>query len=64
MSGVQDDGILVVPTVADSPLKLNSKKVLLSEFHDRAFPLLSIATMSGCCQVISYEANYVLSSLI
>nr|GFB24142.1 outer envelope protein 64, mitochondrial [Tanacetum cinerariifolium] len=47
----QDDGILVVPTVADTPIKLKSKKAMLSEFHDRAFPLLSIATMSGCCQV-------------
>ncbi|KAJ9552118.1 hypothetical protein OSB04_016163 [Centaurea solstitialis] len=49
--GVQDDGILVVPTVADTPLKLNSKKAMLSEFHERAFALLSITTMSGCCQV-------------
>ncbi|KAI3755293.1 hypothetical protein L1987_55089 [Smallanthus sonchifolius] len=48
---LKDDGILVVPTVADTSLKLNSKKTLLTEFHDRAFPLLSIATMSGCCQI-------------
>ncbi|XP_071733657.1 outer envelope protein 64, mitochondrial-like [Rutidosis leptorrhynchoides] len=48
---LKDDGILVIPTVADTPLKLNSKKASLSEFHDRAYPLLSIATMSGCCQV-------------
>ncbi|KAL6329680.1 hypothetical protein AAG906_026417 [Vitis piasezkii] len=46
-----DDGILVIPTVADPPLKLNSKKAVFSEFHDRAFTLLSIASMSGCCQV-------------
>lgn len=50
----QDDGILVVPTVADPPMKLNSKKGLSAEFHDRAFALLSIASMSGCCQVTSY----------
>lgn len=48
----QDDGILVVPTIADSPLKLNLKKGLSAEFLDRAFALASIATMSGCCQVI------------
>lgn len=48
---LKDDGILVVPTVADSPLKLNSKKGSLVEFHDRASALLSIASMSGCCQV-------------
>ncbi|KAL7001900.1 Outer envelope protein 64, mitochondrial [Sarracenia purpurea var. burkii] len=47
----KDDGILVVPTVADPPLKLNSKKGLSAEFYDRAFTLLSIASMSGCCQV-------------
>ena len=56
----QDDGILVVPTVADTPIKLKSKKAMLSEFHDRAFPLLSIATMSGCCQVYLYESNFYL----
>ncbi|KAI8554853.1 hypothetical protein RHMOL_Rhmol05G0129200 [Rhododendron molle] len=48
---LKDDGILVVPTVADPPMKLNSKKGLSAEFHDRAFALLSIASMSGCCQV-------------
>ncbi|KAK2982325.1 hypothetical protein RJ640_009022 [Escallonia rubra] len=48
---LKDDGILVVPTVADHPLKLNSKKGLSAEFHDRAFALSSIASMSGCCQV-------------
>ena len=47
----QDDGILVIPTVVDPPLKLNSKKAVFSEFHDGAFTLLSIASMSGCCQV-------------
>ncbi|KAE9448350.1 hypothetical protein C3L33_19763, partial [Rhododendron williamsianum] len=48
---LKDDGILIFPTVADPPMKLNSKKGLSAEFHDRAFALLSIASMSGCCQV-------------
>ncbi|KAI4299098.1 hypothetical protein L6164_032589 [Bauhinia variegata] len=48
---LKDDGILVVPTVVDSPLKLNTKTRFPSEFHDRTFALSSIATMSGCCQV-------------
>ncbi|XP_047323752.1 outer envelope protein 64, mitochondrial-like [Impatiens glandulifera] len=48
---LKDDGILVIPTVADHPLKLNSKKGVVTDFSDRAFPLLSIASMSGCCQV-------------
>ncbi|RDX65242.1 Outer envelope protein 64, mitochondrial, partial [Mucuna pruriens] len=47
----QDDGILVIPTVADDPLKLNTEKGFSSEFHDRAFALSSIASISGCCQV-------------
>lgn len=51
---LQDDGILVIPTVADSPLKLNTKKGLSAEFHDRIFALSSIASISGCCQVALY----------
>uniref|UniRef100_A0A5B6YTA3 Amidase domain-containing protein n=1 Tax=Davidia involucrata TaxID=16924 RepID=A0A5B6YTA3_DAVIN len=47
---LKDDGVLVIPTAADPPLKLNSKKGLSAEFHDRAFALLCIASMSGCCQ--------------
>uniref|UniRef100_A0A7N0T0Y3 Amidase domain-containing protein n=1 Tax=Kalanchoe fedtschenkoi TaxID=63787 RepID=A0A7N0T0Y3_KALFE len=48
---LKNDGILVIPTIADSPLKLNSKMSQASEFHDRAYALLSITSMSGCCQV-------------
>ncbi|KAL2342098.1 hypothetical protein Fmac_010038 [Flemingia macrophylla] len=48
---LKDDGILVIPTVADDPLKLNTEKGVSSEFHDRAFALSSIASISGCCQV-------------
>lgn len=48
----KDDGILIIPTVADPPPKLRLKKGLAAEFHDRVYALLSIATMSGGCQVI------------
>ncbi|OMP05762.1 Amidase [Corchorus olitorius] len=48
---LKDDGILVIPTVADSALKRNSKKGYSAEFHDRAYILSSIASMSGGCQV-------------
>lgn len=41
----------MIPTVADPSLKLNTKRGLSAEFHDRAFALSSIASMSGCCQV-------------
>lgn len=47
---LKNDGILVLPTVADPPLKLKSRKGLSAEVHDRAFALLGIASMSGCCQ--------------
>ncbi|KAL9673817.1 hypothetical protein QQ045_030079 [Rhodiola kirilowii] len=48
---LMNGGILVLPTIADSPVKLNSKKSLATEFHDRAYALLSITSMSGCCEV-------------
>ncbi|XP_057431353.1 outer envelope protein 64, mitochondrial-like isoform X2 [Lotus japonicus] len=48
---LKDDGILVIPTVADNPLELNTLKGFYSEYHDRAFALSSIASISGCCQV-------------
>ncbi|KAL7157158.1 hypothetical protein ABFS83_02G059000 [Erythranthe nasuta] len=48
---LKDDGILVIPTVADPPLKRSSRKGLPTEFHDRINALLSIANMSGGCQV-------------
>ncbi|XP_055809371.1 outer envelope protein 64, mitochondrial isoform X2 [Solanum dulcamara] len=47
---LKNDGILVLPTIADPPLKLKSRKGLSAELHDRAFALLGIASMSGCCQ--------------
>jgi tetratricopeptide (TPR) repeat protein len=48
---LKDDGILVLPTVADPPFKVNYKKSQHSEFNDRACTLLSIASLSACCQV-------------
>ncbi|XP_073121155.1 outer envelope protein 64, mitochondrial [Henckelia pumila] len=48
---LKDDGILVIPTVADAPVKLNSKKGLPADFSDRAYNLLSVSSMSGACQV-------------
>ncbi|KAK3027477.1 hypothetical protein RJ639_041083 [Escallonia herrerae] len=54
---LKDDGILVVPTVADHPLKLNSKKGLSAEFHDRAFALSSIARKHEDCPIsVSFVA--------
>ncbi|KAL5544950.1 hypothetical protein UlMin_008734 [Ulmus minor] len=48
---LKDDGILVIPTTVDPPPKLGSKEILSEEFQTSAFGLLSIASISGCCQV-------------
>ncbi|CAH9084688.1 unnamed protein product [Cuscuta epithymum] len=47
---LKDDGILVIPTTADPPSTLPSKTGLSKEGCDRAFSLLSIASISGCCE--------------
>ncbi|XP_020255724.1 outer envelope protein 64, mitochondrial [Asparagus officinalis] len=49
---LKDDGILVIPTTSDFPVKRCSKKKLTPELEDRMFSLLSIAGISGCCQVV------------
>lgn len=48
---IQDDGILVIPTIAGPPPKLGSKEILSKDYQAGAFSLLAIASMSGCCQV-------------
>ncbi|XP_054818295.1 translocon at the outer membrane of chloroplasts 64 [Prosopis cineraria] len=48
---LKDEGVLVIPTVADFPPKLGGKEILSEEYQSRAFSLLSIASISGCCQV-------------
>ncbi|XP_061351071.1 translocon at the outer membrane of chloroplasts 64 [Gastrolobium bilobum] len=48
---LKDEGILVIPTVADPPPKLGGKEILSEDYQSRTFSLLSIASVSGCCQV-------------
>ncbi|KAJ6977034.1 outer envelope protein 64, chloroplastic [Populus alba] len=48
---LKDDGILVVPTMAYLPPKLDGKEILSEEYQSSSFSLLSIASLSGCCQV-------------
>lgn len=56
----QDDSILVMPTVPGPPPKLHSKGIMLDDFRARAFSLLAISGMSGCCQVlITYQCRVV-----
>ncbi|KAF8762182.1 hypothetical protein HU200_009730 [Digitaria exilis] len=48
---VKDDGILAIPTVPGSPPKLRMEAAALENFRARAFSLLSIAGLSGFCQL-------------
>ncbi|XP_031493263.1 outer envelope protein 64, mitochondrial [Nymphaea colorata] len=48
---LKDDGILVVPTIPEPPPRVNSKKSSYNQFQNRASVLMSLATLSGCCQV-------------
>ncbi|KAJ6888282.1 outer envelope protein 64 [Populus alba x Populus x berolinensis] len=48
---LKDNGILVVPTMAYLPPKLDGKEILSEEYQSSSFSLLSIASLSGCCQV-------------
>ncbi|CAG7882738.1 unnamed protein product [Brassica rapa] len=48
---LKDDGILVIPTMPTIPPKLGSKEIISEDYQNRASSLLSIASISGCCQV-------------
>lgn len=48
---IQDDGILAIPTTACLPPKLGAKEMLSEDYQIHSFSLLSIASLSGCCQV-------------
>ncbi|CAL0313772.1 unnamed protein product [Lupinus luteus] len=65
---LKDEGILVIPTVADPPPKLGGKEIVSEDYQSRALSLLSIASLSGCCQVTIplgfYEKHHVSVSLI
>lgn len=51
----------MIPTIGDPPPKVGGKEIQSEEFQNRAFALLSIASMSGCCQVISVSHTLLLS---
>ena len=48
---VQNDGILVIPTVQAPPPKLGTKGTMQLELQEQIMSLLCIASMSGSCQV-------------
>ncbi|KNA10236.1 hypothetical protein SOVF_146330 [Spinacia oleracea] len=48
---LKEDGVLVLPTIVDPPIKRNSRKCQSAEFYDQALVLSCISSMSGCCQV-------------
>lgn len=47
---LKNDAVMVMPTVPDIPPKLNTKSEALEEFRNRAFDLICVSGMSGCCQ--------------
>ncbi|KAL9239033.1 hypothetical protein vseg_013390 [Gypsophila vaccaria] len=55
---LKDDGILVIPTFADSPPKVGGKELASEIYLSRLFSLLSIASLSGCCQVAVPLGNH------
>ncbi|XP_043726255.1 amidase 1-like [Telopea speciosissima] len=48
---LEEFGVLAIPTVPGPPLKLQTENVTLENFRARAASLLSIAGVSGFCQV-------------
>ncbi|KAH7549407.1 hypothetical protein JRO89_XS13G0026600 [Xanthoceras sorbifolium] len=48
---LKDDGLLVIPTTGFLPPKLGGKELLSEDYQNCAFSLLSISSISGCCQV-------------
>ncbi|XP_047066939.1 amidase 1-like [Lolium rigidum] len=48
---LEDDGILVIPTVPGAPPRLRMEAAMLEDFRAKAFSLLSIAGLSGFCQI-------------
>lgn len=53
----------MTPTTADPPPKLGGKEMLSEDYQNRAFSLLSIASVSGCCQV-KYSLSLFLSLFV
>lgn len=49
---LKNDALLVVPAVPSVPPKLAAISDELEIFEYRAHTLMSIATLSGCCQVV------------
>ena len=50
---IQDFGVLAIPTIPGPPPELQSDPTPLEAFRAKAFSLLSIAGVSGFCQVLS-----------
>ncbi|KAJ8553489.1 hypothetical protein K7X08_024167 [Anisodus acutangulus] len=48
---LKDDGILVIPTVAEPPPKIGAKEIQSEDYQIRSCSFSSIASMSGGCQV-------------
>ena len=47
-----------MPTIAGPPPKVGGKEILSDDYLSRAFSLLSLASLSGCCQVKSFLSTH------
>ena len=54
---IQDFGVLAIPTIPGPPPELQSDPTPLEAFRAKAFSLLSIAGVSGFCQVLSLSLS-------
>ena len=57
MTIFQDCGVLAIPTVPGPAPKLQCDPIPLEAFRAKAFSLLSIAGVSGFCQVLSLSLS-------
>ncbi|KAI5075967.1 hypothetical protein GOP47_0008032 [Adiantum capillus-veneris] len=48
---LMSDSLLLIPTVVGPPPMLRTKPSVWVDFEEKALTLLSVASMSGCCQV-------------
>ena len=57
MTIFQDCGVLAIPTVLEAPPKLQCDPISLDALFVKTFSLLSIAGLSGFCQVLSLSLS-------
>lgn len=52
----------MIPTTAYLPPKLGSKEIMSEDYQNSTYSLLSIASISGCCQVRTLSLSLLIES--